>query len=79
MTTRAMRRYTTEPVTDEEIAICLRAAQQGPSGGNVQPQHYLVLTAPNVKSVVGDWYRQAYRRYEATLPAPAVNAGRHLR
>ena len=71
MTTRAMRRYTTEPVTDEEVAICLRAAQQGPSGGNVQPQHYLVLTDPNVKSVVGDWYRQAYRRYEATLPEPA--------
>ena len=71
MTTRAMRRYTTEPVTDEELAICLRAAQQGPSGGNVQPQHYLVLTDRDVKSVVGDWYRQAYRRYENTLPEPA--------
>lgn len=69
MTTRAIRRFTDEPVTDDELAICLRAAQQGPSGGNVQPQHYLVVTDRDVKSVLADWYRQAYRRYEATLPS----------
>ena len=46
MTTRAIRRFTDEPVSDEEIAICLRAAQQAPSGGNVQPQQYVVVTEP---------------------------------
>lgn len=68
MTTRAIRRYTDDPVSEEDLAVCLQAAQQAPSGGNVQPQQYLVVTDPDVKSVLGDWYRQAYRRYEATLP-----------
>ena len=44
MTTRAIRRFTDEPVSDEDLATCLRAAQQAPSGGNVQPQQYLVVT-----------------------------------
>ena len=47
MTTRAMRRYTDEPVTDDEIVHCLQAAQQAPSGGNVQPWQYLVVTDPS--------------------------------
>jgi nitroreductase len=71
MTTRAMRRFTDEPVSDDEIRLCLRAAQQAPSGGNVQPQHYLVVTDADQRAVVAEWYRRAYDRYEAALPAPA--------
>ncbi len=71
MTTRAMRRYRDDPVTDDEIAICLRAAQQGPSGGNIQPQQYLVLTDPEPKAIIGRLYAQAYARYERSLPEPA--------
>jgi nitroreductase len=37
MTTRAMRRFTAEPVTRDEIVRCLKAAVQAPSGGNIQP------------------------------------------
>jgi nitroreductase len=70
MTTRAMRRFTDEPVSDADIETCLRAAQQAPSGGNVQPQQYLVITDPGRKQVVADWYRQAFDRYEATLDTP---------
>jgi nitroreductase len=70
MTTRAIRRFTDEPVTPEELRACLAAAQQGPSGGNVQPQQYLVLTDPDVKAVVGRWYRAAFDRYEAVLTEP---------
>lgn len=68
MTTRAIRRFTAEPVTSEEIGICLAAAQQAPSGGNVQPQQYLVLTDPEVKTAVAHWYARAYDRYERSLP-----------
>ncbi len=68
MTTRAIRRYTDEPVSDEEIAICLRAAQQAPSGGNVQPQQYLVVTDPRRKVEVARWYRASFDRYERSLP-----------
>lgn len=70
MTTRAIRRFSDEPVTDEQLATCLGAAQQAPSGGNVQPQQYVVLTEPEPKAVVAAWYRAAFDRYEASLPAP---------
>jgi len=70
MTTRAMRRYTDRPVTDADIETCLRAAQQAPSGGNVQPQQYLVLTDPDKRAIAAAWYRRAYDRYEASLPEP---------
>jgi nitroreductase len=72
MTTRAIRRYTDEPVTDEEIATCLRAAQQAPSGGNVQPQQYVVVTDPDVKRQIGDLYRTTFDRYERSLPDPST-------
>jgi len=70
MTTRAMRRFTGEPVSDADIETCLRAAQQAPSGGNVQPQQYVVINDPERRTTVGHWYKLAYDRYEATLPEP---------
>jgi nitroreductase len=70
MTTRAMRRFSDRAVADADIEQCLRAAQQAPSGGNVQPQQYLVITDPARRAIVGDWYRRAFDRYEATLPDP---------
>lgn len=68
MTTRAIRRFTDAPVSDEDIATCLRAAQQAPSGGNVQPQQYIVVTDVDQKVAVGHWYRAAFDRYEKSLP-----------
>jgi nitroreductase len=70
MTTRAMRRFTDQVVEDADIETCLRAAQQAPSGGNVQPQQYLVLTDPGRRAGVARWYQRAYHRYEASLPEP---------
>lgn len=70
MTTRAMRRFTDEPVSDADIVTCLAAAQQAPSGGNVQPQQYVVITDPEQKAEVGRWYQAAYDRYETALDAP---------
>ncbi len=71
MTTRAIRRYTLDPVTDDEIVTCLRAAQQAPSGGNVQPQQYLVVTEPEQKAAIADLYRRSFDRYERSLPDPS--------
>ena len=72
MTTRALRRYTDEPVSDEAIETCLRAAQQAPSGGNVQPQQYVVVTNPEQRAAIGALYQRAYHRYEKALPEPAA-------
>jgi len=68
MTTRAIRRFTDDPVDLEVVRTCLAAAQQAPSGGNVQPQQYVVLTDEEPKRQVADIYRRSFDRYEASLP-----------
>ena len=42
-TTRAIRRYTDEPVTDAQLATILHAATRAPTGSNRQPFRFLVL------------------------------------
>ena len=70
MTTRSMRRLTDDPpVTDEEIEYCLRAAAQAPSGGNVQPYHFVVLTDPEARAVMAELYLRGWRRYRPALLA----------
>jgi nitroreductase len=70
MTTRAIRRFTDQPVDDADIETCLRAAQQAPSGGNLQPQQYVVVTDVARRRALGELYRQAFDRYERALPDP---------
>ena len=69
MTTRAMRRFTADPVTDEEITEILAAAVQAPSGGNIQPYQFLVVTEPARIEAIGAIYRRAYDRYEPAVLA----------
>jgi nitroreductase len=68
-TTRSIRRFTDEPLSDDDILTCLRAAAQGPSGGNIQPWQFLVVTDPGVRRELGAIYRRAYDRYEPALLA----------
>jgi len=67
MTTRAIRRFTDEPVDDADIERCLAAAVQAPSGGNIQPYQFLVVTDPAQKSALGDLYRRAFDRYDPAV------------
>lgn len=71
MTTRAIRRFTDAAVADDDLRTCLAAAQQAPSGGNVQPQQYVVVRDPALRAEIGRWYRAAFDRYERTLPDPS--------
>lgn len=66
-TTRAIRRFTDAPVTDDEIMTCIRAAVQAPNGGNVQPWQFVVVTDPEVKRAAGEVYRRSYDRYQAAV------------
>lgn len=66
-TTRAVRRFSDAPVTDDEILTCIGAATQGPSGGNIQPWQFVVVTDAAAKRAIGDVYRRAYDRYEPPL------------
>jgi nitroreductase len=69
MTTRAMRRLTAEPVDPTVVEAVLRAAQQAPSGGNLQPWQFVVLTGAEDRRWMGELYLACYERYEAALLA----------
>jgi nitroreductase len=78
MTTRSMRRFTDEEVPDEVIEAILAAAVQAPSGGNIQPYQFLVVTHPDRRSQLAGLYRRAWERYEPAVaplrPEPATAA-----
>lgn len=44
MTRRSIRRYTSEPVSEETVEKILKAAMAAPSAGNQQPWRFIVLT-----------------------------------
>jgi nitroreductase len=69
MTTRAMRRLTDEPVSEEAVWACLRAAVQAPSGGNIQPYQFLVVTEPSLRAGLAAIYLKAWERYSAVIAA----------
>lgn len=51
-TASAVRRYRDEPVGDEVLDRCLRAASWAPSGANQQPWRFIVLRSERVRAVV---------------------------
>jgi nitroreductase len=93
MTTRAMRRLKPDPIPEAVLWRVLAAANQAPSGGNIQPWQFMMVTSPDVRAQLAELYRACYDRYEtAMLPtrrAPVdeaaakawdrtVSASRHL-
>jgi nitroreductase len=46
---RSVREFSDRPVPKEVIEDCLRAAGMAPSGANMQPWHFVVVSDPEVK------------------------------
>ena len=63
-TTRAIRRYTDDPVPDDDLATILWHAGRAPSGSNRQPFRFLVLRdgehATAAKALLGDAFRAGW-------------------
>jgi nitroreductase len=63
-TTRAIRRYTDDPIPDEDLASILWHAGRAPSGSNRQPFRFLVLRdgerAVAAKALLGDAFRSGW-------------------
>ena len=87
-TTRAVRRLSPDPVPEADVVRCLEAAMQAPSGGNIQPWQFVVVTDAGTRQKLGDIYRRAYERYEPALlrarppartPEDEASFGRMLR
>lgn len=47
---RTVREFSDEPIPDGVIAECLRTAGTAPSGANLQPWQFVVVTDPAIKS-----------------------------
>ncbi|MCM3882426.1 nitroreductase family protein [Frankia sp. R82] len=64
-TTRSVRRRLDldRPVDPETIRECLRIALQAPSGSNAQGWHWIVVTDPDVRAKIGEFYRRSALPY----------------
>lgn len=63
-TTRAIRRYTTDPIPDDDLNRILWSASRAPSGSNRQPFRFLVLRdgqrARQAKGLLGEAFRAGW-------------------
>ncbi len=77
-TLRAMRRLKTDPVPEELVWKVLDAAIRAPSGGNLQPWRFVVVTDAAKKKQIGEWYldgwTKAYGPARDTMLADPVRA-----
>jgi nitroreductase len=64
VTTRAIRRFSDRPVSDDDLAAILFAATRAPSGSNRQPFRFVVLRdgprAREAKALLGASFRRAW-------------------
>jgi nitroreductase len=61
---RSIRKYQTKPIETEKLNKILEAARLGPTAGNQQPCHFLVVTKPEIRASLGaaysaEWFLQA--------------------
>ncbi len=59
-TQRAIRRFTDEPVTDEEIHQVLEAATKAPSASNTQPWSFVVIREPDRRRQLAELYAKSW-------------------
>ena len=70
-TTRSVRKRLdlTRPVPLDLVKECLEIALQAPSGGMRQGWHWIVVTDPQVRAQIGDFYRRSAEPYLARAAA----------
>ncbi len=49
---RTVRDFSDKPVSKEVIENCIRAAGTAPSGANLQPWHFVVVSDPKIKKQI---------------------------
>lgn len=67
-TTRAVRKRLDldRDVPLELVTECIEIALQAPSGGNAQQWHWIVVTDPDRRAAIGEFYRRATESYQAS-------------
>ena len=67
-TTRSVRKRLdlNRPVPLELVRECIEIALQAPTGGNQQGWHWMVVTDPDLRKQIGDYYRRSFERYRSS-------------
>lgn len=75
-TTRTVRKRLDleRPVSRELIRELIDIAVQAPSGSNGQTWHWLVITDPDKRAAIGEYYRQSLQKYLADRDAAETTA-----
>jgi nitroreductase len=72
-TLRAIREFTDEPVSADDVRTMLDLAVRAPSGGNRQPWHFVVIRDPGARRAIRDYYLEAFRRYKQEVLRQAAD------
>jgi nitroreductase len=74
-TTRSVRKRLDfeRPVDLGVIRECIDVATQAPTGGNNQGWHFLVVTDPETKKPIAEWYRDAFKAFYGNRDAVLGN------
>jgi nitroreductase len=80
-TTRSVRKRLdfTRPVERQVLEECLAAAQQAPSGGNLQTWGFVVITDRDRRAALADLYRRGHRLWQPRLGRSTVEVVKALR
>ncbi len=78
-TTRSMRRFLPDPVSDEIVAKLIEAATRAPNGRNAQPWHFIAIRDPDRRRAVGEVYRRAWDDYSPPSRLAAITDPRERR
>lgn len=71
---RTVRQFSDRPIPDGVLEQCLRAAASAPSGANIQPWHFVVVTEPELKHRIREAAEREEREFYATAPAEWLKA-----
>lgn len=77
-TTRSVRKRLdlTRPVPEELIKECIEISTQAPTGSNSQGWHWIIVTDPELRKQVADYYKKAFYAYRSLgKPAEEVYQG----
>jgi len=64
---RSIRRYTEEPVSEEQIKTLLEAAMAAPSASNRKPWHFVVITERETLGRLAEAHKYAKMLHEAPV------------
>ena len=72
---RAIRRFTSEPLSDELLVSLVDAALHGPSGGNAQNWSFVIVRDPVQKRRLRAVWARAWGFYRSTMGASPLRSG----